>query len=351
MKISVIIPIYKVEPYLRKCLDSVVNQTYKNLEIILIDDGSPDNCGKICDEYAERDERIIVIHKENGGLSAARNDGLKLATGQWISFVDPDDWCELDMYEKSMSKAIETSADIVIFSPYQNSKHNEERIHAFSTDFVTEDRKIIAQLQLSALNECYTPFSQDHRWGQGLPWDKLYKSSVIRDNHLTFSEKVRANEDIIFNILAFQHVTRVAFFDSALYHWRMNPSSIGHKYTPDRAEVDLEIYQVMEDIGNAYGLSEEYFQAIYLKTISNALLLGQRCFFHPEHNESFFNSLRALARKLNQPPYSIALDKVDRSKLRRGGKVIMICYKPCRALAIWAMTKRRQLMKRDYMDV
>ena len=351
MKISVIIPIYKVEPYLRQCLDSVMNQTYKNLEIILIDDGSPDNCGKICDEYAQRDKRIIVIHKENGGLSAARNDGLRLATGEWISFVDPDDWCELDLYEKSIAKAIETSADMVIFSPYQNSRRKEERIHAFSTDFIAEDPKVIAQLQLSALSVYYTPFSEDHRWGQGFPWDRLYKSSVIKNNNLAFSEAVRANEDVIFNILVFQHVKKVAFFDSALYHWRMNPASIGHKYTPDRVEVDREIYQVMVDIGKTYGLSEEYFQAVYLRTINNILAVGERCFFNPAHNENFRNSLKALANVLACSPYSTALEQVDRNKLSRGGKLLTSCCKPCRALLIWAMTKRRQIMKRGFMDV
>ena len=90
--ISVIVPVYKVEPYLRKCIDSIINQTYKNLEIILVDDGSPDNCGKICDEYAEKDSRIVVIHKENGGLSDARNAGIDTAKGEYLTFIDSDDW-------------------------------------------------------------------------------------------------------------------------------------------------------------------------------------------------------------------------------------------------------------------
>ena len=97
-KISVIVPVYKVEPYLRKCLDSIINQTYRNLQIILVDDGSPDNCGAICDEYASKDSRIEVIHEENGGVSAARNAGLKLAAGDYIGWVDSDDWIEPDMY-------------------------------------------------------------------------------------------------------------------------------------------------------------------------------------------------------------------------------------------------------------
>ena len=98
--ISIIVPVYKVEPYLRKCLDSIVNQTYKDLEILLIDDCSPDNCGKICDEYAKRDNRIRVFHLlQNGGLSSARNKGLNEANGEYIGFVDSDDWIEYNMYE------------------------------------------------------------------------------------------------------------------------------------------------------------------------------------------------------------------------------------------------------------
>ena len=98
-KISVIVPIYKVEPYLRRCLDSIVNQTYRNLEIILVDDGSPDNCGNICDEYAQKDLRIEVIHKENGGLSSARNIAIDKANGDYLAFVDSDDWLDTDMFE------------------------------------------------------------------------------------------------------------------------------------------------------------------------------------------------------------------------------------------------------------
>ena len=94
-KISVVVPVYKVEPYLRKCLDSIVNQTYRNLEIILVDDGSPDNCGAICDEYAAGDSRIRVIHQENGGVSSARNAGLSAVTGEWVGWVDSDDWLSL----------------------------------------------------------------------------------------------------------------------------------------------------------------------------------------------------------------------------------------------------------------
>lgn len=113
MKVSVIVPVYKVEPYLRRCLDSIINQTYKNLEIILVDDGSPDNCPVICDEYAARDSRVKVIHQNNGGISAARNAGLDIATGDYIAFVDSDDTIAKDMYRKMVDVVEHERADIV----------------------------------------------------------------------------------------------------------------------------------------------------------------------------------------------------------------------------------------------
>ena len=112
--VSIIVPIYKVEPYLRRCLDSIVNQTYTNLEIILVDDGSPDGCPQICDEYAAKDKRIVVIHKENGGLSDARNAGLDICKGEYIFFIDSDDWIKTDTIEFLYKITQDKKSDIVI---------------------------------------------------------------------------------------------------------------------------------------------------------------------------------------------------------------------------------------------
>lgn len=113
-KVSVIIPVYKVEKYIHKCVDSVLNQTYKNLEVILVDDGSPDNCPSICDEYAQNDERVRVFHKENGGLSSARNLGLKNMTGEYVNFIDSDDYIELPMIEAMLDKLTKENGDVAI---------------------------------------------------------------------------------------------------------------------------------------------------------------------------------------------------------------------------------------------
>ena len=348
-KISVIIPVYKVEPYLRQCLDSVIDQTYNDLEIILIDDGSPDNCGAICDEYAAKDDRIIVIHKENGGLSAARNDGIARATGEWLAFVDSDDWCEPTMYEKAAAKAKETDADIVMFSLFQNSKSGEERIHAFSKEFVSEDAGLIEKLQLSVLDKSQIPFTKDHRWGQGFPWDKLFRRSMIEYNHLRFAENVRAHEDVIFNIHAFQFAKKVAFFDEPLYHWRMNAGSIGHKYMPDRPDVDRAVYQEMIDIGHRYGLGEEDYHAVNVRMVNTLLELGYQCYFNPQHGGRPLQNIRQLQKELDSEPFATAWKEVQWSRLSRTGKVLKYSGQ-LRALGLFVVTSMRQRSRKGYMD-
>lgn len=138
-KISVIVPVYKVEPYLRKCLDSIVGQSHKNLEIILVDDGSPDRCGAICDEYAAQDGRVRVIHKENGGLSSARNAALEAATGEYIGFVDSDDWIEPDMFDYLLRGMQRYRADVGVCGvieeyPKRQACRGWDRVEAFGRE-------------------------------------------------------------------------------------------------------------------------------------------------------------------------------------------------------------------------
>ena len=120
--VSIIVPVYKAEKYIHQCIDSLLAQTYRNIEVILVDDGSPDHCGKICDEYAAKDSRVKVIHQQNGGVSVARQTGIDHATGEYSIHADPDDWVELNMIEELVAKAVADNADMVICDFYRESK-------------------------------------------------------------------------------------------------------------------------------------------------------------------------------------------------------------------------------------
>ncbi len=214
--ISVVVPIYNVELYLRKCIDSIVNQTYKDLEIILVDDGSPDNCGLICDEYAKMDNRIKVIHKENGGLSTARNAGLDIATGSYIGFVDSDDWIEPTMYEKMYSFLVENNLDLV-----------ECGINLISsssvTSFITSQNIIV-----SGRNSLKMHLDTNGRTNQSQPrtavWSKLFKSSFWADKRFPVGE---IHEDYLLTCYALYEAKRVGILrEGLLNHLVDNPTSI-----------------------------------------------------------------------------------------------------------------------------
>ena len=159
--ISVIVPVYKVEKYLEKCIESIIKQTHTNLQIILVNDGSPDNCGKICDEYAKKDSRIEVIHKINGGLSDARNVGINRANGRYIGFVDSDDYIKEDMYEKLINLIKEYDADISICNLYdvidgkKYVRNNENGIQEYSRLEILKEVLLDKNIQSYAWNKLY----------------------------------------------------------------------------------------------------------------------------------------------------------------------------------------------------
>ncbi len=163
--ISVIVPIYKVEPYLQQCVDSILNQTYSDLEILLIDDGSPDRCGEICDEYAKKDKRIRVFHTENRGLSAARNLGIQESTGSFLGFVDSDDWLDNDMYEVLLDRIVDTQADISGCGFYTELSTNPKTSNLEETIYSGVESEI-ALLDGKVSNYV---------------WNKLYRRDVFRN--------------------------------------------------------------------------------------------------------------------------------------------------------------------------
>jgi len=207
--ISVIVPVYKVEPYLRRCLDSILAQTYKNLEIILVDDGSPDNCGAICDEYAAKDDRIVVIHKENGGVSSARNVGLRTASGEWIGWVDSDDWIELDMFEYLLRQAQNTQADISICGRIEEYKYYQREC-GFEQDELLNTEEALHLLLLD-------------RTVQNYLWDKLWNRRLFEG--IEFPEG-RTYEDIAIMHRLFEKSDRIVAGAEAKYHYFQREGSI-----------------------------------------------------------------------------------------------------------------------------
>lgn len=228
--VTVIVPVYKVEPYLRRCLDSIVNQTYKNLEIILIDDGSPDNCGVICDEYAENDKRIKVIHKKNGGLSSARNVGLDIFKGEYVSFVDSDDVVSLDMIEYLYDLLSDNNAEISVC------------LH----EIVRDNHRWISFKNVN--NQTVTPKECIKKllYNDGVDtsaWAKLYKASLF--NNVRYPQG-KLFEDIATTYKLFFNAKRIALGNEAKYSYILRNSSIvGSSFN----EKKLDLLEMTDEMG------------------------------------------------------------------------------------------------------
>lgn len=302
-KLSVIIPVYNVEPYLRKCLDSIVNQTYRDLEIVLIDDGSPDNCGEICDEYAARDDRIVVIHKKNGGLSAARNDGIRRATGEWITFVDSDDWCELDYYERMIEKQVETDTDIICASGHymEISPYRTEKRFCFSEAFsfhTTEEQHVLMDRVLAIKRMVLkgnSPF--------GYTWDKLYRRKFLIKEHLEFDESLRVCEDSLFNYQAMSKADKVIGMIYTGYHYRVNMASITKSYDPNRPEKDYQYVTLLCKYAEHYDIDKDMKKVLEAHVIGCIASSMKMYYFHPQNTLPYTVIKKELKEMTDWPLY------------------------------------------------
>ena len=248
-KISVIVPIYNVEKYLRRCIDSILAQTYTNLEIILVDDGSPDGCPAICDEYAEKDDRIVVIHKENGGVSSARNAGLEIFNGQYVTFVDSDDFIE-EKYIESLSKNINVNVGIVI-SSYK---------------IFTPDLKLIEKVT-EVSESIIVPINNEfdftsRRVNHGM-CSKLFKREIVIN--LRFSEEIFLGEDTLFCANAFKNSNAVCYINDCSYNYIQYNQSLSHGKLTLKKTTVLSAWQEIMNVFPKNTISYKSCAKEYLK--------------------------------------------------------------------------------------
>lgn len=218
--ISVIIPVYKVEKYLCRCVDSVLAQTYANMEIILVDDGSPDNCPVMCDEYARQDSRVKVIHQENAGLSGARNAGIDMAQGQWLAFVDSDDYLAADFLERLYQACVDTGSSLSVCRwEYVRGETIPE--HGTGETRVYTGREMLANL--------YVP---DGAYFV-VAWNKLYRKELFEDIRYPLG---RIHEDEATTYRIYDKVKKAAYVDRSLYGYFVTPVSITRGFNPKRMD-------------------------------------------------------------------------------------------------------------------
>lgn len=242
--ISVVVSIYNMEEYLYKCVESLLNQTYQNYEILLIDDGSTDNCGKICDEFEAKEEKIKTVHKQNGGVSSARNCGIKQAKGEWIVFPDPDDWVEPNYLQKLIDIQIKNDADLSICGHYYSDKVWNKT----AKPEVMNNEKAMEYLMYP-------------NYFSGYSWNKLYSLNLIIKNNLFFDEELGMIQDLHFNVRYFQFCNKIAYDPEPVYHYvihdSLSVSSTNSPLTPRKINGIISYEKIAEVLRDKYPVCEE----------------------------------------------------------------------------------------------
>ncbi|MCM3116038.1 glycosyltransferase [Neobacillus sp. MER 74] len=249
-KVSIIIPVYNSEDTLKQCVNSVLQQTYQNIQVILVDDGSNDSSAEICDHFAKTDKRVEVIHMKNSGVSSARNIGIKCATGEYMLFLDSDDYYDECALEKILNFNGAKEVDLVIFGYSEISENSCKRVIFQSDDKVCSKKEFLIK-------------TLDINWEMyfNVPWNKMYKTRIIKENNIIFDSSMTLGEDAVFNNNVYMYANRIVLADMSLYNYvTTNEGSLSRNKKPtiDLWEVYYRIFETYVLIFKAQNLYEKY---------------------------------------------------------------------------------------------
>lgn len=322
--ISIIVPVYNVEKYLDKCVQSLLSQTYKNVEIILVDDGSPDNSGIMCDEYAAKDSRVKVVHKQNGGLVSARNAGFDVMTGDWHMYVDSDDWIELNTCEKLIA-AINRhpDEDMVFFNMIEEleSKSIKGKWKLQSDKYeIPYDREGCIELSKMTL---------DHLAGVSSACGKLINTNHARKNDLISNPKLRqGSEDTEYSLRAFYSCHKSLYINEYLYHYRYNPTSITKIIDERNAQYLADCYAEIGNEIETFDQRNDFHQALLQDTLYAIVTIAVTTYFNPNNEEKYSQRVKKFREVISRNGIfkdALALGSMDGIDKKR--KFTIYCIK------------------------
>ena len=321
--VSIIVPIYKVpEVYLSRCIESLQNQTHTNIEIILVDDGSPDYCGALCEQYALSDSRIVVIHKENEGLAAARNTGYLASKGEWFSFVDGDDWIEADMCTSMLQATRLAPKDIqvVLCGVYRDTGRQSEVYKINLLDGAIYRGKECAEVQCKVL--------RSHE-NIADAWAKLFRHSFVVEHHLLHNEKLLTGaEGAEFVLRVLDVVDVLTFVEKPLYHYIYNAESTVAKQTDKSIENIFSAFEAMFRFLQTSDNKEELERLFHIRMAYITVSTAISGYFHPDREEGYWKRRAKMKEYLNRPIVRKALSTVSLNDMTplRGAAFFMLRF-------------------------
>lgn len=289
-KVTIIVPIYNVEKYLNRCMTSLLNQTLKDIEIIMVDDGSPDRCPQMCDEYAKRDSRVKVVHKKNAGLGYARNSGLDVATGEYVAFVDSDDFVDTRMYETLYRVATEKKCEVVfcgfVKEFAQGAFQSVSECSEYTEYSGSEVNRLIPDFIASP------PYEKSEYRHDMSVWHSIYRRDIIQEHDLKFiSERDYASEDIPFQIDFLSHCSKVGFIPDLLYTYCYNNGSLTKKVSLEKFEKIKALYHLLKDKSQDYDKEGLRAQRLFIGYVRAMIRTEMRADASSKEKHNFVKSI------------------------------------------------------------
>lgn len=343
-KISIIVPIYNVAPYLRQCMDSIIQQTYPNIEIICVDDGSTDESGTIADEYAKKDSRVRVIHQENQGLSAARNAGYSRSTGEYIMYLDSDDWIDLDTCETAIDIALKYDAELVFWAYVRVYKGMESPKTLFQEDLIVFDRNAFRQLVYKTIVGLHDEFlcHPEHADTLVTAWGKLYKKETLENCGASFvNTKEIGTEDALYNIDALRNVSSAVYIRKYMNHYRKdNVNSLTKTYKPNLRMQWKTLFCRMRNSILSNEQSPDLLQALNNRISLSIIGLGLNAIACP--NRKAIAEIREI---LSDPDYRKAVKTLPMRYFPPHWWVFFLCCKLRLTYGVFLLLKCMERMK------
>lgn len=331
--ISIIIPVYNTSKYLEKCINSLVNQTYKNIELIFVNDGSTDDSLEILNKYANTDKRIKVISQKNKGLSQARNTGLSCAAGDYIMFLDSDDWIDTAACKKAVETASEYNADIVMWSYIREYENKSKTTLLFDDKIKTWNKNNISNIYKRMIGPTKEELKNPEKIDSIVTaWGKIYKKDAI-ENIRFVDTKIIQTEDTLFNILVFSKIKSAVYLPNTFSHYRKdNECSLTYKYKKSLPLQRKELFRIIKNHLDKTNASSEYYEALNNRICLSLISLG--IMLTNDANLSFNNKYKELKNVFKMSPYKYSLKKFRISYLPIHWKVFFLLAKTHSALLL-----------------
>lgn len=340
-KVSIIVPVYNVAPHLQQCMDSLINQTYQNIEIVCVDDGSTDASGEILDQYAAIDVRISVLHTPNSGVASARNTALSYATGEYVTFVDGDDWTDTTTCEKAVLHAEAQYVDLVIW-PYIREFPNHSAPKVIFPEQRIFDENECKNLQRRMIGLWGTELAHpENADALCTVWGKLYRREIIEQNNIRFTDlrRIGTYEDGLFNLNYFAHVKRVVYIPDYLSHYRKN-TGMTSKYRSELRSQWKNLFSDMRSYSKKHKCDSSFEEALNNRISLSIIGLGLNALALPNHE-----ALHEIHSILSEKEYRAAIKKLPMRYFPPHWWVFFACCKLNFALGVFLLLKCMERIK------